>query len=507
MNIFKKTEFGLFWIILSLSMMLLAFPILGYSPFAWIALIPFILVIYNLNVRKIILYTILGGIWFCVFALSAYFKHMTGWVILTLVFSVNLTLFAVVAHYFYKITKPEEIFKRILFNASLYVFMVEYLTTAELFGIKLHMLAYSQYKILPVIQIADIFGSFGISFLIAFISIFLAEIINLYLNKESDKEKIKLSYFIIPVLLIILCLSYGFYKTGKDYTKGDKVKISAIQPDLTQKPAVCKKYRVKFYTEFLNNRIKKLLYLTGKTFKEEPDLTVWPEVAVPARLKLNKSISEPLNDFVNENGLNLLTGAVELGSGVIYNSVFLLEPGKGITGVHSKNTLFPLMEYNPLNCLLARCENNLSSFTPGNDRTIFDLNGIKFGVLICFESVNSNVARKLVLSGAQYFIIPADDGWFEKENILKQHIVEAVFRSIENRVYSVQAANTGYSAFIAPSGKIYRLSSVFTEDILTDYVYADEKESFTIFTNTGDIFVLICMVIALGIFILKKVKK
>lgn len=91
-----------------------------------------------------------------------------------------------------------------------------------------------------------------------------------------------------------------------------------------------------------------------------------------------------------------------------------------------------------------------------------------------------------------------NDAWFKKTSSPYQHLSASVFRAVENRVYLVRAANTGVSAFIAPTGKIIsRVHNRAGDDIFVrGYMSGDivaNKEGPSFYTRHGDIFVAACL--------------
>jgi apolipoprotein N-acyltransferase len=72
----------------------------------------------------------------------------------------------------------------------------------------------------------------------------------------------------------------------------------------------------------------------------------------------------------------------------------------------------------------------------------------------------------------------------------------AVFRAIENRRPLVRSANTGISAFIAPTGKILMQGGLFREEVLVMDVYPVRTPG-GFYTQRGDLFALILSAICL----------
>ena len=75
-----------------------------------------------------------------------------------------------------------------------------------------------------------------------------------------------------------------------------------------------------------------------------------------------------------------------------------------------------------------------------------------FGVLICFEDVFTDLARRLADGDAKFLTVITNDAWFGKTNAPYQHLQASIFRAVENGVPVVRAANTGVSAFISYRG-------------------------------------------------------
>ena len=82
--------------------------------------------------------------------------------------------------------------------------------------------------------------------------------------------------------------------------------------------------------------------------------------------------------------------------------------------------------------------------------------------LVIFPELARAHARK----GANILVNLTNDAWFGMTSAPYQHLSMAVLRSVENRLPTVRAANTGFSAFITPWGEILGQSDLFTEAVL-----------------------------------------
>jgi apolipoprotein N-acyltransferase len=77
-----------------------------------------------------------------------------------------------------------------------------------------------------------------------------------------------------------------------------------------------------------------------------------------------------------------------------------------------------------------------------------------------------------------------NDGWFGRTSGPAQHLAMYPFRAVEHRVAVVRAANTGVSAFIAPTGQIIRHLGLFNRGVITERVPL--RQGRTLFTRLGD---------------------
>lgn len=88
------------------------------------------------------------------------------------------------------------------------------------------------------------------------------------------------------------------------------------------------------------------------------------------------------------------------------------------------------------------------------------------GTPICYEDTVPYVARAFVAAAGRaaartgrkkidLLLNISNDGWFNHSAQLEQHLAASVFRAVENRIAVARAVNTGGSAMIDPSGRIY----------------------------------------------------
>ncbi|MCX5710521.1 MAG: apolipoprotein N-acyltransferase [Candidatus Omnitrophica bacterium] len=391
---------------------------------------------------------------------------------------------------------------------SSWVFL-EYARSHIMTGFPWALLGYSQYKNLPVIQIADIFGAWGVSFLVVMVNILVFKVIgvrSLVLGKKN--------HLALPVLVMILALGYGYYKLylTSDTLHLKPIKISIIQGNIPQslkwKPGS---------EDFIFNRY---LELTAESVKDNPDLVIWPEASLPVVLEEDPSYYNYLTKQVKERGIPLLFGAVTQREGFYYNSALLLDKQGRLSGRYDKVHLVPFGEYIPLRKVFPFLQTvvPIGDIAAGKEHTIFEVTNSlshqlanKLGVLICFEDLFPELSHAYAKKGADILVNITNDAWYKYTSAPFQHLQASVFRAVENRLPLARSANTGVSCFILPNGKIIsRVKDVKGEDIfikgfVTESI-GNERISPAVYTRCGDYFPIFCLIFALLPTIIRKVK-
>lgn len=364
-------------------------------------------------------------------------------------------------------------------------------------GFDWRYLGHSQYANITIIQIADIFGAGGISFLIAMVNGLVADLII-----HSRKKQFLRSANLIGVLLTVLAVSaaifYGRYRISQtaDFLQAGP-KIGVVQSNVpVQAGQEVEPDEISFLNLLFDSR--------DCLIKAKPQLIIWPETMVEAVLDDSylKLMSEDDTAKIFHNallrhsneGVYLLIGAfasdAELADEKIklntqYNTAFLYEPNQTTRRQqYNKIHLVPFGEYIPFRNALPFLYRYLMALTPydydytlnaGDEYTIFKIKAgqqtYKFGVMICYEDTVPEIAQKLTLGGYKYnkdkqidwLVNISNDGWFvrqKKDKIkstveLEQHMAICVFRAVENRVPIARSVNTGISCFIDSLGRIH----------------------------------------------------
>jgi apolipoprotein N-acyltransferase len=185
----------------------------------------------------------------------------------------------------------------------------------------------------------------------------------------------------------------------------------------------------------------------------------------------------------------ILVGSVDVEDGppiTLRNSVFLLDE-RGVRGRYDKMHLVPFGEYVPLPWIIGFVRGwaeFISEMEAGAEAVVFEGPPAAFGVVICYEGIFPGLVREFVRGGARLMINMTNDAWFGTTSGPQQHLSMYALRAVEHRVALARSANTGVSAFIAPTGKILRSLELFRVGIMTERLPL--RTVTTLYTRFGD---------------------
>ncbi len=473
--------------VLSGILLALSFPRVNFWFFAWVAMIPVLFAIEGQKKRVSFLLSFIFGLVFWVFNVY-WIIHVTlvGLIFLVLYLTLFFALWGVVVS---SVNLGKFVVAKVFFISAVWA-CCEYLRGICLTGFPWSLLGYSQSQNLMVIQIADIFGPWGVSFLIVLVNIFLKEVIG---------KRIKIYHWIGLIIIFSAVLLYGFYQIR--YSEKKEIKkyldISLIQGNISQED----KWDPAKRKDIINKYVK----LTLAALQEDSQLVIWPEASWPVILQVDLNKPEAFGDFLKDSKSNLLIGAVTREEDLYFNSAILLSENK--VSKYDKLHLVPFGEYIPLRKIFPFLETiaPIGEIEPGKKYEIFEVDNLKekvvnkFAVLICIEDCFSNLARKFVKKGAQFLVNITNDGWYLKTSAPYMHLQASIFRAVENKVPLVRAANTGISAFIDANGRVVSVvkdgnkKEIFIEGKLTQKIRIDSTRK-TLYTIYGDWFILLCFV-------------
>lgn len=358
-------------------------------------------------------------------------------------------------------------------------------------------LGYSQYRNLPVIQLASVTAVYGVSFLLVASSSLVA-----YLSVEHERRRRRAAILAL-VLLVGGAWGGGAWVMSRPIPESGRIRVGLVQGGIRQED--------KWVPGSAWGNIGIHLQLTDQAAAEGARLVVWPESSVPFLFDHNPALSDSLRTTAAQRNIYLFFGNDDReidaeGEGRIFVGAKLLEPGGEITLRYHKIQLVPFGEYVPLQPLFtlggrfaAKVVREVSDFTPGTEPVLAEVDGHLVGGYICYEAIFPALARTFAARGAELLINVTNDAWYGTTSAPYQHLAMAAFRAVENRRYMVRAANTGITAVVDPWGRILQPTPLFERTVLVRDVPFIAEKSF--YTRHGDLFALACLAVALALLV------
>ncbi|NTV48560.1 MAG: apolipoprotein N-acyltransferase [Geobacteraceae bacterium] len=364
------------------------------------------------------------------------------------------------------------------------------------------MLGHSQFRTLPLIQIADLAGVYGITMLIVLANVVLHRALRAVSGAGVPYPAKSL---VILLLLLFGTLFYGFNRLNEpEINESKPLRVALIQGNISQD--------VKWSPAFRESTIETYERLTREASKGGVDLIVWPESAVPFFFQDEPLQAERIRNLAREMNACILFGspAHELRNGrsTFLNSAFMLSPNGETVGRADKMHLVPLGEYVPLGNILTFINKlvvGIGDFSPGERAVVLDTGSTKLGIQVCYEVIFPELAREYVRAGARILVAITNDAWFGRSSAPYQHLAISTFRAIETRTPLIRAANTGVTAIVDHNGHISTMTGLFVEAYRTGEIQPGSGES--IYLTIGDLPAWLCVLLTGGIVLLTWTKR
>jgi apolipoprotein N-acyltransferase len=202
-----------------------------------------------------------------------------------------------------------------------------------------------------------------------------------------------------------------------------------------------------------------------------------------------------------------------------YNTASIFKPkdrnslSEKTAPLYHKNILVPFGERIPfLNVfqILWKLQFGQANFEKGLQTRIYDITNqiapksrsYKFAPLICFEIAFPYFTKKITAANQlDFFVNITNDAWFHRSIGTSQHAQMAAYRSIETRKPVFRCANTGYTFYTKPSGKIMNKTKLFDKIAISGnlYLLENNKENSLFFTIGNSIIYILFIIFSLQI--------
>jgi len=359
----------------------------------------------------------------------------------------------------------------------------------------------------PLIQIAELTGVAGLSFLIAFVNVII--LTTAYRLVVEARTRVMRPHFdfTFTMAAIVGVLVFGFRATQVP-SAAKPLRVTAVQSNVPQNQKFDPQFTRRIFDQF--RRLSEIALRSNPP----PELLVWPESSMPGPVLVDQESYKFVMDLAADADADFLLGTIDEDGGHVYNAAILLSEGGERVQIYRKVHLVPFGEFVPGRHtvpLLARIVGDQvpGDFKAGKEHTVFTLtNGdVQVAPLICFEDTIGELARQFVVPtetspGANLLVDVTNDGWFQHSAGSPQHLANAIFRCIETRRPMLRAANTGVTCFINQFGRVTQelrdeTGSTFTEGVLSGDIKVPSEHELTFYARHGELFAKVCGVITL----------
>jgi apolipoprotein N-acyltransferase len=422
---------------------------------------------------------------------------------------------------------------------------LEWVRARLLTGFLMASLAHTQVKYTAVIQIADVFGEYGVTFLIMLVAGCLAsavpaawlERLERYGEARSDARPgdgaavgWRSVIALVPaVAALVGAIGYGQWRLNQQSDGRPGPTIALIQSDMLAdwKGDADSDAAAMRNMDALSERA---VAAAGKRV----DLVVWPETMYRDPLVSRDELNGPPMDSINPAAFNareeLTQRAIRFKAALLvgidrlnllapessappaefriegYNSAVLVDRDGKMVGTYDKMHLLPFGEFIPLAewlPWLLKISPVTGTSIPGRLPEPLFLGDVQYNVNICYETVLPQLIRQQFVHAIQVASAAPDmmvnltnDAWYWGSSELDMHLASGVFRAIETRTPLVIAANRGLTAYVDYLGRVVETTERDKPAFLIADVRLPTRNGVypTAFVAYGDWFALVCAV-------------
>lgn len=295
-----------------------------------------------------------------------------------------------------------------------------------------------------LLQWASVGGELLVTFAVVTVNVAIAEL--------TERGRARRPVVALGLVALAHALGAAMMPRGE----GQTVRVAAIQTNIDPRDPVID-----------TDTTARLMQSVART---KPDLVVWPESSAGDTehdlLALFRTRA-----IVETTGVPVLFGSSSGGAAARgYNSLFLMKPGAPMPAAYRKVRLVPFAEYAPLSPAMGP---HMFDSLAGDERFVFDLDGVDVEPLICFESLFADDVRSTRSTRPSVIALSVNDAWFGKSSAPMLHNLVSAFRAVENRRPVVIASNAGPSMIFDASGRAVARARSFTVDEIASVVRVD----------------------------------
>ncbi|MBV2356387.1 apolipoprotein N-acyltransferase [Streptomyces sp. J2-1] len=316
--------------------------------------------------------------------------------------------------------------------------MVELVRSWQGLGGPWGMLGSSQWQVGPALRLASVGGVWLLSFLVVAVNVAVAVLVAVRGARVPA---------VASLVATAAATSAAWVWAPRPDVDG-RVRIAVVQPGMVDG------------RDSGERRFAREEELTRRLVGQDVDLVVWGESSVGADLAARPDLARRLAALSRATGADILVNVDARRSDRpgIYKSSVLVGPDGPTGDRYDKMRLVPFGEYIPARSLLGWATS--VGKAAGEDRRRGDAqvvmnagHGLRIGPLICFETAFPDMSRHLAADGADVLLGQSSTSSFQRSWAPEQHASLAALRAAETGRPMVHATLTGVSAVYGPSGQ------------------------------------------------------
>ena len=460
----------------------LALPPLGWWPVAFVALTPLLWLLRSVGARR-------GAVLGLAFGLGCYgaslywierFGQM-AWLSLTLYCTATAVAFGLLAPAVIRRGRPV---LTAVGLASLWTVMEWVRTMWPLGGFSWGSLGVSQVGNRATVRLATVTGVWGVTFVVVAVNALLVEAATGGGGGRRQAARVALG-----ALLIVAPIVIPF-----SVPDGRDIRVATIQVDVRRAASASG-----FIEDTGVARLNMAMH--RRLASDPPDLAVWGEGALDPGATNDPATMSDVRRTIAAVGAPTLVGAViDDPDGTEHTSVLLFDGAGNQVGRYDKVHLVPFGEYIPWHRYLtwiAALQQIPVDRTPGESVHTLSTGDLPaFGAPICFENSFPALTRAFVRAGARFLVVTVNNASYGTTAASAQHLQMSQMRAVEDGRWVIDAAVSGISAFVDPTGRVVADAGLFDPAILRYTIRASDAT--TLYVRWGDWLPWLCLAFAVG---------
>lgn len=374
-------------------------------------------------------------------------------------------------------------------------------------------LAITQAWQVHVIQVADLTGPLGVTALLMMVNGAVYDLATARRRRSSAVGAAAAAAILAGALI------YGHVRIGQvndARAAAPKIKVGVVQPNIA--------FDLKGYDrrDLADKQLQDMQARSAELDAEGADLILWSESSYPYPLSRKmpgdwptRSPARIRRGFKAPLVMGAITYVPDDREAYPYNTALMLDADGNFTARFDKIFLLMFGEYIPgletfpsIKKFLPRAAGH---FARGKEIVTFPFQheGVEYrlGPMICYEDILPTFGRKLAKLHPHLLVNITNDAWFGDSSEPWEHLALSVYRSVELRTDLVRAVNTGVSAYVDATGRVF--AKTYSVDPATNPKPADKiiaevallEGGHTVYAAVGDVFGYLNVLAVIGLWL------